>query len=273
VGRTDLGPSGSARGRTAVFDPVGAGAAGAAQAAPVPASAPSAPARVQGAEPAEPVAQWTPPPPPGPAAPSRAVPDDGRRRPRRRTGWLWVAVGALATVLAGLILFRVVDPAGNGTSTGAQESPSITAGSSATPTSAPSAATSAATTAASTAASTAETTETSSAQESAAGRALTADHVRTFLRDYHALVLEDPERAYAMTGPTLRGAISEQDYADYWDQFSDVKISDVKATDGQSTATAKVQFRYRDGKRETETHRFTFVVEGDQLILDSDYKV
>ncbi|HEY4625085.1 MAG TPA: serine/threonine-protein kinase [Blastococcus sp.] len=273
VGRTDLGPSGSARGRTAVFDPVSAGAAGAAQAAPVSASAPSAPARVQGAEPAEPVAQWTPPPPPGPAAPSRAVPDDGRRRPRRRTGWLWVAVGALATVLAGLILFRVVDPAGNGASTGAQESPSITAGSSAAPTSAPSAATSAPTSAATTAASTAETTEASSAQESAAGRALTADKVRTFLRDYHALVLEDPERAYAMTGPTLRGAISEQNYADYWDQFSDVKISDVKATDGQSTATAKVQFRYRDGRRETETHRFTFVVEGDQLILDSDYKV
>jgi hypothetical protein len=119
----------------------------------------------------------------------------------------------------------------------------------------------------------AETTAAPPTQAPADTGVLTAGNVREFLRGYHKLVLEDPEEAYALTGPTLRAAISEDNYAEYWDQFSDVKVSNVQVTDGESTATATVEFRHKDGTREKETHQFTFVVDGDQLILDSDYRL
>jgi hypothetical protein len=259
LGRTDLKASGPARDRTAVFGAVGNESRGA---------APVEPARA----PAEPPARRTPPPaaPRPPAPPVATAPDGGDRRPRRRTGLLWVAVGALAMVLAGLIAFWAIDPPGVGTSDGAQSSSSAVE-SSAGATSAATAESAAQSTADS-AETTPETTPAPPAQEPADTGVLTADNVREFLREYHRLVLEDPEEAYALTGPTLRAAISEDNYAEYWAQFSDVKVSDVEAADGESAATATVEFRYEDGTRQKETHRFTFLVDGDQLILDSDYK-
>jgi uncharacterized protein YfaP (DUF2135 family) len=101
---------------------------------------------------------------------------------------------------------------------------------------------------------------------------MTAKDIRNFLVSYHQLVLSDPHRAYTETGPTLRAAESEQNYVNYWGQFSDVKLSGIQAKDGQSTATAKVDFRYKDGRRLTEQHTYTLILDGGHLILDSDYK-
>jgi hypothetical protein len=45
------------------------------------------------------------------------------------------------------------------------------------------------------------------------------------------------------------------------------------ATDCLSTAMATVAFRYTDGRKLTEQHKYTLLVQGGQLVLDSDYKV
>ena len=84
-------------------------------------------------------------------------------------------------------------------------------------------------------------------------------------------MLTDPRAAYSRTGPTLRAAISEDNYVDYWDQFSDVRLSDIQASDGNNVATATMELVFADGRpSETAQHTFTFLVEGGELILDSD---
>lgn len=55
--------------------------------------------------------------------------------------------------------------------------------------------------------------------------------------------------------------------------FSDVELSDIQATGGLSTASATVEFRSTDGRKLTEQHRYTLLVQGGQLVLDSDYRV
>ncbi len=101
---------------------------------------------------------------------------------------------------------------------------------------------------------------------------LSAANISSFLQSYHEQVLSDPRGAYARTGPTLRSAIgSENAYVNYWAQFSDVRISDIQAVDGQNTATALLEVVYPNGTRESGRHQFTFLVQDGQLILDSDY--
>lgn len=85
-------------------------------------------------------------------------------------------------------------------------------------------------------------------------------------------MLSDPHQAYTETGPTLRAAESEPNYVHYWNQFSDVQLSDIQATDGQRTATATVTFTYQNGSRLVEQHKFTLLQRGNSLVLDSDYK-
>ena len=179
---------------------------------------------------------------------------------------MWVVAAVVALVVTGLIVFWSValddgDPS-------AAESPSSTTSS---------AATSAEETSESRSGSTSESTEDSSTSEQtsespADGDPLSADNIQTFLEDYHAQVLSDPRGAYARTGPTLRANISEDNYVAYWEQFSDVRLSDIQASDGNNVATATMQLVYTDGSDETARHTFTFVVEDGQLILDSDFQ-
>ncbi|MDP5184140.1 serine/threonine-protein kinase [Blastococcus sp. BMG 814] len=100
---------------------------------------------------------------------------------------------------------------------------------------------------------------------------LSEQNVRDFVRDYHELVLQDPAQAWELTGPTLRANISRENYIRYWEQFEDVRLSDIQAADGRTTATATMELRYADGRRETGPHVFTFLVRDGQLALDSDF--
>ena len=151
-------------------------------------------------------------------------------------------------MLAGLIVFWAValddgDPS-------AAESPSSTTSS---------AATSAEESSESGSGSTSESPDEPSSSEqtsesSADGDPLSADNIETFLTDYHAQVLTDPRAAYARTGPTLQANISEDNYVAYWEQFSDVRLSDIQASDGNNVATATMQLVYTDGSDETAQH-------------------
>jgi serine/threonine protein kinase len=210
-----------------------------------------------------PVPSTTPAPavaqPPPPSAPPPA---------RRRTRGLWVAVGALlaAVLVVGGLWLGTRGDGGAAASQGGTTTSSTASSSSPAPSS------SAAPTS-ETAASTTTQQPTSSSATPPAGTVKAKD-VEKFLRDYHSLVVRDPESGWAQTGPTLRSTISEQNYVAFWSQFSDVKLSGVKAQDGSLTATGQLEYRFKNGSRQTEQHQFTLVVGDDgQLLLDSDVQV
>ena len=101
-----------------------------------------------------------------------------------------------------------------------------------------------------------------------------AKDVRDFLKNYHDLLPDTPRQAWALTGPTLRSTISEQNYVAFWQQFDQVKLSGVQAQDGSLVATGTLEYRYQNGQRVTEQHQFTLVAgNGGQLLMDSDRKI
>ena len=99
---------------------------------------------------------------------------------------------------------------------------------------------------------------------------LGADDVEEYVDAYHDLVLEDPAAAYAQAGPTLRSAIDEQGFRDYWGRFDDVRVTDLRE-EGENTYLATMEFDFSDGRFQVEEHRFTFVEnEEGQIVLDRD---
>jgi serine/threonine protein kinase len=227
----------------------------------------------QASVPPPPVSAPTPPATPAPsprtkvetvppvAAPPPAPPAEDRRPRRRVLPWVAAAVLVLLIGLGALWASLANDPGGDGTATGTtsasssqEPGPSDEPSGSGTPES-----------------SAAENTPESSASESSGGGStLDADNVEDLLADYHELVFDDPASAYEQAGPTLRNSISEAGFEDYWGQFTDVQLSDVQVEDGGDSALATMEFEYPDGSTQVERHRFTFVQDGDRLVLDSD---
>jgi hypothetical protein len=208
------------------------------------------------------------PPAPQTSTPPPAVDDRGRRR---RVPALWLVVGLVALLIAGLITFLVIQGGtGSPTATGSGTS------SATTPATASGAATAGSTAAASISSEAASSSSAAPKPPPTAaaggGGSLTASNIRNFLTSYHQLVISDPHQAYTETGPTLRASESEPNYVNYWGQFSRVRLSNIQATDGQRTATATVTFTYQNGRQLVEHHRFTLLQRGNSLVLDSDYK-
>jgi len=225
--------------------------------APQEASAPAGPAPA-GSSAAAPVVAA--PVAPAPAEPDRTGDGPPRESGRRRGRALWLLAGLVAAVLAGLIVFWGValndDPSDSADSTAATTTSAAETSEATTPSPVDDAESSS------------EPTETTTQPPA---EPLTAQAISDFLVDYHRQVLSDPRAAYARTGPTLRGAISEDNYVAYWGQFSDVRISDIRATDGNNVATATMELVFQGGGSETDQHTFTFLVQDGQLVLDSDY--
>jgi serine/threonine protein kinase len=218
-------------------------------------------------------ASVTPPAPevaPQPAAPPPSSGDtepphhEIRPERRRRPPMLWVAIGLVIAALVGVIVFWVValdDTAGTSRTSGSG------GGGTAAATSQPGSGTPETGGAPAQAAD--QTSE--AATSSAPSDPLTAANITDFLQSYHQQVQSDPAAAWARTGPTLRAAIgSEQAYADYWSQFSDVRLSDVQASDGNNVANGTLALVYPNGTSDTGRHVFTFIVQDGQLVLDSD---
>jgi cytoskeletal protein RodZ len=188
---------------------------------------------------------------------------------------MWALVGVLALVLAGLLVFWVTRPDDSGRNDASANS-SANSSTASSPVNSP-----AATTSAAPSATTAEATQESSAApttesqptttSAAAGNPLSAQNIEAFLQSYHQQAVADPRRTYqTRTGPTLRSAISENGYVNYYDQFSRVRIRGIKATDGQTTATGTLEWTYKDGRVESARRLFTLLVRDGHLVLDSE---
>lgn len=208
-----------------------------------------------------------------PAAPARvetdAVPAD--RRGRRA---LWLAAVLTALLLAGLIVFwtGALDDDSTGPTAGTPTTSTAEPATepSAEPTTEPSTAPSTEPNAP--AAEPPEATDEAPADDTDAERGeVRAKDVSRFLKDYHQQVLADPRTAYdTLTGPTLRANVGYETYAGFWGRFSKVKIKDIRAEDGSTTATATIEYT-ENGETFTEAHQFTLVVGADgQLLLDVD---
>ena len=97
-----------------------------------------------------------------------------------------------------------------------------------------------------------------------------AAEVRQAITSYYALLPQDPQSAWELTGPTLRGAASRGNYIAFWNRFSSVTLGPVSATDGSLTATAPVTY-VEDGSTLPEQHTFVLVRgEDGRLLIDSD---
>ncbi|MGY1740347.1 MULTISPECIES: protein kinase domain-containing protein [unclassified Blastococcus] len=225
-----------------------------------------APPPSRAAGPPTPPAPLSPPPPEPPVrpAPEPAAPARSRRR------WpLLVAGLALLLLLGGGVLWLATasgggdadpgaDPPASSSAPATQEAPETQA--------APE--TTAVEEEPSTSASPEPTPTTSAPAEDD-----TAAEVQDLLEEYYALLPDDPEGAYALTGPSLQSAASYDYYADFfgvWSEVSLLDVRDVSVDDGEITATTDVEFT-RPGERQVETHAVTFVRGDDgELLIDLD---
>jgi hypothetical protein len=296
LARTDLGSGGAGRNRTSAFPPPPPATA----TPPQPLPAPADPARTRTTPPATPApaaagaagavgaaavagaaggagaagaapATAVEPTPVAVGRDDRVAPAAGARPGARRGRALWIAVAALALLLTGLGVFWAVSGNDPDSPTTSAEDSSSAPSSSATTSSAeattePTTGTSEAPTS-----STATTEPTTQTPSEPPADPLSAENVTAFLTEYHQLVLSDPRAAYARTGSTLRSRISEANYVAYWQQFSDVRVTDIDAADGRSTATGTLEWTYTDGSTESGRRVFTVLVQDGQLILDSDF--
>ena len=259
LARTDVGSSAPGRTRTTSF-PAGVAAAGATSegAAPAPAAAPTPtpppPSRTDSPAPSVPVEPVRPPVVAAPA-PDRAGTPPPREPGRRRGRALWMAAGLVVALLAGLIVFWAVglddDPADPGGSDSAASSGAAQSG--------------AETVASTPPASSSPTGESSAPSETAA--ADTGDPAQA-VTEFFTLIPGDLEAAYQLTSPQFQANNPYEDFSGFWDDFSSVQISDVRAEDD---TTALLDITYvSGGSSQTEPHRIRFVPgdDGRLLLLD-----
>ncbi|SDF63311.1 Serine/threonine protein kinase [Blastococcus aurantiacus] len=304
LARTDLRPAGG-RPRTEVFPAAGAAAAGAAAGAAAAGAAAADEAPAKAPLPAPPVRSaaaprtGTPPeaaapsPPPASAPPAEQPPaappaaDRPRVQPapgrtgRRRAIWVAAAllVAALAAVI-GFVALRPDDPDRTGT-----QADDTTSSPTSSPPSSPAPEDEETGESPAGGSTGAEEPDSGSTGTSAADQPtsqpppgpepvsdpLSAANIQAFLADYHRQVIQDPASAYDRTGPTLRANIgSREDYIAYWSQFSDVRVSEVQATDGQTQVTGRLDWTFTNGETRSALRRFTLIEQNGQLILDSE---
>jgi len=254
LARTDLGSASPGRTRTTSFAAGAGGAAGVAAAAATP------PPPVQ--PPPTPVPSAARPPvaaPPPPVDPPRAEP--APREPGRRRGrGLWVAAALVVLVLAGLIALWAADPFADNSSDARGSSTAGTSASQPATRSSQPPATSAPETSA----------PTSAAATSAANAAAGPQDVDKATKDFFKDIPGNLQAAYQKTSPGFQGRFSYGSFSGFWDDFKDVKISNVQASDGTS-ATVDILYVFQDGRQQTEHHLLKFVPgDGGRLLLDSD---
>jgi hypothetical protein len=71
----------------------------------------------------------------------------------------------------------------------------------------------------------------------------------------------------------MQANVSYETYAQFWGRFSSVRLRDIAARNGSTTATAVIDFE-ENGETFEESHRFTLAVgEDGQLLMDVDEQV
>ncbi|TFV61675.1 serine/threonine protein kinase [Geodermatophilus sp. DF01-2] len=99
--------------------------------------------------------------------------------------------------------------------------------------------------------------------------------VETTLDRYYGLLPDDPDAAYALTGPYLRSVASLGYYRDFWEPWAEVELQEVREVqqpeDGVITGTTEVAFTGDDGGRQVEVHDIRLLQDDDgDWLVDLD---
>ena len=80
----------------------------------------------------------------------------------------------------------------------------------------------------------------------------------------------DLQSAYQLTSPSFQSRFPYDGFAGFWSEFDKVNVSNIQAEDGSTAATVDIEYVGPDGRRQTERHVLTFVVDGGRLLRDGD---
>jgi hypothetical protein len=171
-----------------------------------------------------------------------------------------VAAAVVVLVLAGLIALWVADPFADNSSDAQGSSTAGTSASQPATRSSQPAATSASE-------SSAATSAAATSADNGTGRPQDVDKAT---KDFFKDIPGNLQAAYQLTSPGFQGRFSYGSFSGFWDDFKDVKISNVQSSDGTS-ATLDILYVFQDGRQQTEHHLLQFVEgDGGRLLLDSD---
>ncbi|MGY1752083.1 serine/threonine-protein kinase [Blastococcus sp. SYSU D01042] len=224
-------------------------------AAPVPPVAAAAPSP---APPVRPPASTTPPP--------RVVPAP-RRSGRKRGAWLAAALVLVA--LAALVGFWALgrdDPDGSSAEAEASDAPTSSAPPSTDPPADDTTADQPSDTGTGTGSGPTTPRPTPPPEEVTAP----ADDPVSAVNAFFALVPGDLAAAHQLTSPSFQAEFPLSRFSGFWDDFTDVRVSNVRAQ-GDDRATADITYVRPDGTTETESHELRFETgEDGRLLLDRD---
>jgi hypothetical protein len=91
------------------------------------------------------------------------------------------------------------------------------------------------------------------------------------VKDFFQGIPKNLQAAYALTSPSFQSQHPYANFSGFWNQFQDVKVSNVRTQDGATTATVDIQYIWSADRKQTERHVLTFVTgDGGKLLLDND---
>ena len=90
------------------------------------------------------------------------------------------------------------------------------------------------------------------------------------MNTFFALLPGDVAAAHALTSPSFQAEFPLSRFSGFWDDFSDVRVSNVQAQ-GDDRATADITYVRLNGSTVTESHELRFEAgEDGRLLLDRD---
>jgi serine/threonine protein kinase len=199
--------------------------------------------------------------------PSVPTPDD-RRSGRRRLPFLVVAL-LLGVLGVAYLLSQLGGQSGPPAVLGATASATVQAETAPTTTTTPTTTTPTTTTTTTTAPTTtggASPSSTTATPDPGADKRL-AD----FVKAYYSDVTQDTNRTWNQLAPKMRDAAGGRNgYDGFWKTIDKVEVNQTQADASAKKAVANLTFRRDDGTTSTETHRFTFISDGPNDLIESD---
>jgi Protein kinase domain len=95
-----------------------------------------------------------------------------------------------------------------------------------------------------------------------------------FLTSYYSAVTKDTSPTWAQLTPSMQQrAGGRGGYDGWWKTVAAVKVNRTEANASGTSAVVSLTFTMTDGRRSTETHRFTFVSHNGGYLVDTDTPV
>jgi hypothetical protein len=92
-----------------------------------------------------------------------------------------------------------------------------------------------------------------------------------FVKSYYSDVTRNRSSTWARLSPRMQAAAGGRStYDGFWRTIARVRVNQTRADAASKTAVASLTFIGKDGRRSTETHRFSFVTQGGGYLFESE---